>query len=118
MQGPIDRDRIARAAVDAAVSVPGVLRLQPNLKHLVGRKARDLFAGLAASGATSPADAEPTGIDIDRGPGGVEVTVRIVTGISPPPHLVALGVRRAVVDTLAGAGLSAQVSVVVVDVET
>lgn len=119
-QGRIDRDRMARVAATAARSVPGVLRLQPDLKHLVGRAARELFSGLASGGdaeASDIKDAEPTGIDIDRGPDHTDLTLRIVTGIAPPPHLVAIDVRRVVADALAAAELPARVVVVVVDVE-
>lgn len=116
--GPIDRDAVARVAAGAAASVPGVLRLQPDLKHLVGRAARELFAGLTAAGTTESRDSEPTGVDIDRSPDGADVTVRIVTGTSPAPHQVALDVQRAVAEALSAAGLPARVLVVVVDVET
>lgn len=120
-QGRIDRDRVAGIAATAARAVPGVLRLQPDLKHLVGRAARELFAGLVTSGepaGAAPNDSEPTGIDIDRGPDGIDVTVRIVTGTSPAPHLVATDVRDAVADALAAAQVTARVVVVVVvDVE-
>ena len=119
--GRIDRDRLARVAATAARAVPGVRRLQPDLKHLVGRAARELFAGLAAageSGLAAPDDTYPTGIDVDRTPDGIDVTLRVVTGTSPAPHQVALDVLQSVADALAATGLAARVRVVVVDVET
>jgi hypothetical protein len=121
IRGRIDRDRMARVAAGAARSVPGVLRLQPDLKHLVGRAARDLFSGLGTAGDAEVSDikkAEPAGIDIDRGPDGTDLTLRIVTGTVPAPHLVAIDVRRVVTDALTAAELTARVLVVVVDVET
>lgn len=107
-------DELARLAADAAAAVPGVVRLQPGLRHLAGRAARTLFT---RDGARDEA-ADRSGVAVDREP-APHVTVRVVVAADPPPHRTAAHVRAAVEQALApasGSGLS--VTVVIVDVET
>lgn len=112
-EGPTDDD-LARLAADAAAAVPGVIRLQPGLRHLAGRAARTLFTG---DGARDE-EADRNGVAVDREP-GPHVTVRVVVAAAPPPHRTAAAVHAAVDGALRpGAGPDLRVTVVIVDVET
>lgn len=106
-------DELARLAAAAATAVPGMIRLQPGLRHLAGRAARALFTGEG----THDDDADLSGISVDRAP-DPHVTLRIVAATTPAPRLTAARVREAVGRTLAAAtGGDVTVTVVVVDVE-
>ncbi|WP_395727821.1 hypothetical protein [Nakamurella sp.] len=110
--GPGDED-LARLAAAAASAVPGVVRLQPGLRHLAGRAARALFTGDDAHDD----EADRSGISVDHEP-GPHVTVRIVVAAAPPPRRTAEQVHSAVERALSqvtGPGLT--VTVVMVDVE-
>lgn len=111
--GPTDDD-LARLAADAAAAVPGVVRLQPGLRHLAGRAARTLFTGVGARDE----EADRSGVAVDREP-APHITVRVVVAEDPPPQQTAARVRAAVdraVSPVAGSGLT--VTVVIVDVES
>ncbi|WP_420122439.1 hypothetical protein [Nakamurella sp.] len=107
-------DQLARLAAAAAAAVPGVVRLQPGLRHLAGRAARTLFT---RDGARDE-EADRSGVAVDREP-APHVTVRVVVAADPPPQQTAARVRAAVdlaLSSAAGSGLT--VTVVIVDVET
>lgn len=109
---PTDND-LARLAAAAAVTVPGVVRLQPGLRHLAGRAARTLFG----EGARDE-EADRSGVAVEREP-DPHVTLRVVVAASPPPLRTAAAVHAAVeraVTPVAGAHLT--VTVVIVDVES
>jgi hypothetical protein len=115
--GPTD-EQIAAAAVRAALAVPGVLRLQPGLKHAVGRAARALFA---SDNQDDRLAAAVSGVDVSRsdtGAGTTEVTLRVITAADPSPRAIA-GTAQAIVQaTLAQlSGGPVAVVVVIVDVE-
>lgn len=110
---PTDDD-LARLAAAAATAVPGVIRLQPGLRHLAGRAARTLFTG---DGGRDE-EADRSGVVVDRAP-DPHVTLRIVVAAAPPPRRTADQVRAAVdraLSQVTGPGLT--VTVVIVDVET
>lgn len=111
--GATDED-LARRAAAAAAAVPGVIRLQPGLRHLAGRAARTLFN---VRGARDE-EADLSGVVVDSEP-DPHVTVRVVVAASPPPRRTAELVHAAVEGALSqvtGSGLT--VTVVVVDIET
>ena len=128
-------DRIAAAAARRALAVPGVLRLQPGLKHAVGRAARLLFT---SGGQDDRLAAAASGIEVSRGdPRGGDsaassdrdsgnwarerrttVIVRVITAAHPSPRGIAREVQRVVSDALALlTGSPVRVVVVIVDVE-
>jgi hypothetical protein len=110
---PASDERLARAAATAAAAVPGVIRLQPGLRHLAGRAARALFTGENAHDVEGDLD----GISIDRDP-DLNVTLRIVVAGTPPPRQVAAQVHAAVSRAVTEIwGAPATVTIVIVDVE-
>lgn len=109
---PTDED-IARLAAAAAMSVPGVIRLQPGLRHLAGRAARTLFTGEGGRDE----EADRSGVIVDRQP-DPHVTLRVVVAAAPPPRRTAALVQAAVAHRLADTtGLDMPVTVVIVDIE-
>jgi len=125
--------QIAAAAARRALAEPGVLRLQPGLKHAVGRAARLLFT---AGGQEDRLAAAASGIEVSRGePRGpaagsgadsesgarerrTEVTLRVITAAHPSPRGIAREVQRVVSDELALLTRTpVTVVVVIVDVE-
>ena len=60
----LEDEQIAAAAARQALTVPGVLRLQPGLKHAVGRAARLLFS---SGGQDDQLAAAASGIEVSRG---------------------------------------------------
>lgn len=110
--GPSD-DELARLAAGAAVAVPGVIRLQPGLRHLAGRAARALFTGEGGHDD----EGDRSGVLVDRKP-DPQVTLRIVVATTPPPRQIAAQVWEAVGRVLAeAAGTEVPVTVVIVDIE-
>ena len=119
----LNEERIATAAARQAMSVSGVLRLQPGLKHAVGAAARALFtsgreddqlaaaaSGIEVSQWVSDGTADTTG--------GVEVVLRVVTAAQPSPRSIAQDVQQVVTEELATfTGRAVRVVVVIVDVE-
>lgn len=106
-------DEVARLAAAAAGAVPGLIRLQPGLRHLAGRAARALFTG--AGGHDDEGDLN--GIVVDREP-DLHVTLRAVVAQVPPPRQTAAQLQAAVGRVLADAtGAPVAVTVVVVDIE-
>lgn len=104
--------QIAVIAARAAMTIAGVIRLQPGLTHAVGRAARVMLT--PASAAEQPAD--PGAVEVDRHP--LQVTVRIVTGTTPTPRAVAVAVHHAVTTAVhLLTDQPATVIVVIVDVD-
>lgn len=111
--GAATDDDLARLAAEAAAAVPGVVRLQPGLRHLAGRAARTLFTGDTGRDE----EAERSGVAVDRGQ-RPQVTVRVAVRASPPPRQTAARVHDAVDRAVASAaGPGVTVTVVIVDVE-
>ena len=128
-------DRIAAAAARQALNVPGVLRLQPGLKHAVGRAARALFisggpddrlaaaaSGIEVSRAEPGSGDDAAGVDAHTGGSArnrrIEVTIRVITAAHPNPRGIAQEVQRVVTEHLAPlTGVPVTVVVVIVDVE-
>ena len=105
--------QIADTAARQAMSTPGVLRLQPGLRHVVGRAARALFTAEATHDPYGDAD----GIDIRRAP-DLEITLRVVTATHPAPSITARTVQAAVTQDLQTlTGRPVLVIVVIVDIE-
>jgi len=105
--------QIADTAARQAMSTPGVLRLQPGLRHVVGRAARALFTTEATHDSSGDAD----GIDIRRAP-DLELTLRVVTATHPAPSITARTVQAAVTQHLQTlTGRPVLVIVVIVDIE-
>ena len=127
-QGPRDQqepagtpsdEQLADAAARHALGVPGVLRLQPGLKHEVGRAARALFA---SGGRNDHLGAAASGVDVshaETADGSVtEVTLRVITEADPSPRAVARTVQEVVRERLVQlSGAQVAVIVVIVDVE-
>ena len=128
-------EELAVVAARQALTVPGVLRLQPGLKHAVGRGARLLFSsggqddqlaaaasGIEVSRGDVRSAAPVAGGDADSGSGArersIEVTVRVITAAHPSPRGIAREVQRVVSDELALLTRTpVTVVVVIVDVE-
>lgn len=116
--GGLSEEQIADAAARQALAVPGVLRLQPGVKHAVGRAARALFAG----GGGDDHLAAASGVDVSRAnTAGVTVTediLRVITAADPSPRAIAGTAQRIVRDRLIQlTGAAVHVTVVIVDVE-
>lgn len=117
--GPPGIEQIAAAAARQSLAVPGVLRLQPGLKHEVGRAARALFA------TGDPDDrfaAAASGVEVSRREGAdraaIEVTLRVITAAEPSPRAIAGTVQSIVTQRLVQlTGQTVVVIVVIVDVE-
>ena len=128
-------EELAVVAARQALTVPGVLRLQPGRKHAVGRAARLLFSsggqddqlaaaasGIEVSRGDVRSAAPVAGGDADSGSGArersIEVTVRVITAAHPSPRGIAREVQRVVSDELALLTRTpVTVVVVIVDVE-
>jgi len=107
---------VAIAAAQAAIDTPGVTRLVPAIGYLI----RDAVSGLARQlTGQQPAPetrADPDAVEIERVDGALRLTIRIVATGTPPVLATIGAVRTAVEQALAAAfGLTAQVSVLVVD---
>ncbi len=120
--GRLTDDEIATAAARQASAVPGVLRLQPGLKHAVGRAARALFATgdehdqlTAAASGVEVSHRESTRDGANAQP-VTEVTLRLITAMDPSPWMIARTVQAAVTNRL-GELMGAPVSVIVVIVD-
>ncbi len=102
---------LAAIAVRAAAAVPGVRRVEPGVTGLVTsvvRVARQRIKGL------NPVATEGVRVTVGDGCAQVEVGV----AVAGPAVAVGNAVRRAVSDELAAlAGVTAQVTVVVLDIE-
>lgn len=117
--GEPGHEQIAEAAARQALAVPGVLRLQPGLKHAVGRAARALFA---AGGPDDHLAAAASGVDVSRTDTAqgrvIEVTLRVITAADPSPREIAAAAQRIVRERLVEfTGAAVAVTVVIVDVE-
>jgi hypothetical protein len=109
--------QIADTAARQAMSVPGVLRLQPGLRHVVGRAARALLTPLTPGATQDDRAGIADGVDIRRAP-DPEITLRLVTTVHPPPSVTARAVQDLVSQTVHNlTGGPATVIVVVVDTE-
>lgn len=109
----ISNDRIAAIAAEQALTVPGVIRLQPGLRQAVGRAARMLFTPGAPVDNRTAAD----GIEVRVTP-EPQLIVRIVTTAEPTPLETAGVVQSVVAETLLQqTGVSFTVQVVVIDVD-
>jgi uncharacterized alkaline shock family protein YloU len=109
--------QIADTAARQAMSVPGVLRLQPGLRHVVGRAARALLTPLTPGATQDDRAGNADGVDIRRAP-DPEITLRLVTTVHPPPSVTARAVQDLVSQTVHNlTGRPATVIVVVVDTE-
>ena len=107
-------EQIAQLAAHQAMLVPGVVRLQPGLRHAVGRAARALFSPGGPGDDQSAAD----GVDVRIHP-DPQVALRIVTTTDPTPRVTAAAVQQHLTDVLRQVtGESFRVVVVIVDVET
>jgi len=106
--------QIADTAARQAMSTPGVLRLQPGLRHVVGRAARALFT---TQNTHDDPSGDADGIDIRRAP-DLEITLRVVTATHPAPSITARTVQAAVTQDLQTlTGRPVLVIVVIVDIE-
>ena len=106
-------EQIAQIAAAQALLVPGVIRLQPGLRHAVGRAARALVLPGTQADDRSAAD----GIEIRTDP-DPQLTLRIVTTADPTPRATAGAVQDAVTAALLQrTGRRLVVVVVVVDVD-
>lgn len=109
-------DAVAIAAAQAAIDTPGVTRVVPAIGYLI----RDAVSGLARQ-LTGPQPApetraDPDAVEVERVDGALRLTIRIVATGTPPVLATIGAVRTAVEQALAAAfGLTAQVSVLVVD---
>lgn len=105
--------QIAQIAAHQALAVPGVIRLQPGLRHAVGRAARALFIPGAPADDQSAAE----GIDVRLTP-DPQLTLRVVTTADPTPWTTARALQDQVTATLRQqTGKPFTVVVVVVDVD-
>lgn len=113
LPGDLSATQIAQLAARQALSVPGVIRLQPGLRHAVGRAARALFIPGTPADDRSAAE----GIDVRITP-DPQLTLQIVTTADPTPWATACAVQKQVAAALhRHTGNRFTVLVVVIDVD-